>query len=211
VTKPSAANFFNMVETGIVQTRISDTVNRKPLYAHGAEGSNTTIGPAYFPSWFSDVPGVNVSADYFLEFVESTTTPGLWVFDRAPFLPIDDGFGCPVMPQTPCMLGNSRNYSTHNYALTYEFHSRFVYKTGMSFLFSGDDDVWVFVNGSLAVDLGGIHQRSESRLNLDASSGLVVGEQYDLDFFWAERHVTQSNFHIEASLDLINCAIPVPR
>jgi fibro-slime domain-containing protein len=211
VTKPSALNFFNMVETGIVQARISDAVNRKPLYAHGAEGSNTTIGAAYFPSWFRDVPGVNVTRDYYLEFVESTTTPGIWVFDRAPFLPIDDGPGCPFMPQTPCLLGNSRNYPTHNYALTLEFHTRFVYRAGASFLFAGDDDVWVFVNGSLAVDLGGIHQRTEARLNLDSISGLVVGQEYNLDFFWAERHVTQSNFRIETTLDLINCSIDVPR
>jgi fibro-slime domain-containing protein len=210
VTKPSAINFFNMVETGIVQTRL-DTVDRKPVYAHGVEGSNTTIGPAYFPSWFSDVPGVNVSRDYYLEFVESQTMPGIWVFDKAPFLPIDDGPACPFMPQTPCLMGNSRNYPTHNYALSYEFHTRFVYKTGLSFLFSGDDDVWVFVNGSLAIDLGGIHQRSEARLNLDAIAGLVVGEEYPLDFFWAERHVTQSNFRVETTLDLINCAVDVPR
>jgi hypothetical protein len=32
-----------------------------------------------------------------------------------------------------------------------------------------------------------------------------------LDFFWAERHVTASNFHIETSLDFINCGVDVPR
>jgi fibro-slime domain-containing protein len=209
-TKPTAINFFNEVEAGIVQSQI-DLVTRKPLYAGGPNGTNTTIGPAYFPSWFLDTPGVNVSADYSLQFTESTTMPGIYVFDRAPFLPIDDGPNCPFMPQTPCMLGNSRNYATHNFALTFEFHTKFVYESGMSFLFSGDDDVWVFVNGALVVDLGGIHQRTEARLNLGESSGLVDGEEYLLDFFWAERHVTQSNFHIETSLDLINCAVDVQR
>jgi len=210
LTKPSALNFFNMVETGIVQTRL-DGATRKPVYAGGANGTNTTMGPAYFPSWFTDTPGVNVSADYDLDFVESPPASGVWVFDRAPFLPIDDGPACPFMPQTPCLLGNSRNYPTHNFALTYEFHTRFVYRPGMSFLFAGDDDVWVFVNGSLAIDLGGIHQRTEARLDLGAISGLVVGQEYVLDFFWAERHVTQSNFRIETTLDFINCAIDVPR
>jgi fibro-slime domain-containing protein len=212
VTKPTAVNFFNMVERGIVQPRISDEVNRKPVYAGPATGTNTTIGQAYFPSWFQDTPGANVSIDYTLTFIESTTTPGLYVFDKAPFLPVDDGPNCPVMPQTPCLLGNSRNYNTHNYALTFEFHTKFVYKTGMSFLFSGDDDVWVFVNGALAIDLGGIHQKEGATLNLDsANPPLVVGQEYILDFFWAERHVTQSNFHIETSLDFINCSIDVPK
>jgi fibro-slime domain-containing protein len=211
LTKPTAINFFNMVETGIVQPRI-DEATRKPLYAGGAGGTNTTMGPAYFPSWFKDEPSINMSIDYVLPFVESPMGSGLYVFDKSPFLPVDDGANCPVMPQTPCLMGNSRNYPTHNYALTLEFHTKFVYKPGLSFLFSGDDDVWVFVNGALAIDLGGIHQRTEARLNLDAAQPpLEVGKEYILDFFWADRHVTASNFHVETSLDFINCSIDVPK
>lgn len=211
VTKPTAINFFNMIERGIVQPRISDEINRKPVYAGGPAGTNTTIGPNYFPSWFQNEPAANVTVDYYLDFIESTTTPGIWVYDKSPFLPIDDGPNCPFDPKTPCLLGNSRNYATHNYALTLEFHTQFQYKTGMSFLFSGDDDVWVFVNGSLALDLGGIHQKESATLNLDtANPPLVVGQTYILDFFWAERHVTQSNFHVETTLDFINCSVDVP-
>jgi fibro-slime domain-containing protein len=211
VTKPTAINFFNMIETGIVKPDI-DEATRKPIYNGGAAGTNTTIGPQYFPSWFQDTPGANVSIDYVLQFTEDTTRPGLYVYDKIPFLPVDDGMNCPVMPQTPCLLGNSRNYPTHNYALTFEFHTRFVYKPGLSFLFSGDDDVWVFVNGKLAIDLGGIHQRTEARLNLDSAvPPLVMGQEYILDFFWADRHVTQANFHVETSLDFINCSIDVPK
>jgi len=211
LTKPTAINFFNMVERGIVQPRI-DEATRKPLYAGGAGGTNTTMGPAYFTSWFTDTPTVNMTLDYVLPFVEEVVGSGIYVFDRAPFLPIDDGPNCPVMPQTPCLMGNSRNYPTHNYSLTLEFHTKFVYKPGLSFRFSGDDDVWVFVNGALAIDLGGIHQRTEATLNLDsAQPPLEVGKEYILDFFWADRHVTQANFRVETSLDFINCSIDVPR
>jgi fibro-slime domain-containing protein len=208
--KPSAVNFFNQVETGIVQRTISDEVNRKPVYAGPMTGTNTTQGQAYFPSWFTDTMGVNKSIDYYLEFVESAPNSNLYVFDRSPFLPVDDGMTCPVQPQTPCLLGNSTNYATHNYALTLEFHTKFRYAPGMRFVFAGDDDVWVFVNGQLAIDLGGIHQRTEATLNLDGA-GLTVGGEYILDFFWAERHVTQSNFRVETSLDFINCSIDVPK
>jgi fibro-slime domain-containing protein len=210
-TKPSAINFYNMVERGIVQPRI-DEATRKPLYAGGAGGTNTTMGPTYFPSWFSDTPTINMTIDYVLPFVEEVAGSGIYVFDRAPFLPIDDGATCPVTPQSPCLMGNSRNYMTHNYSLTLEFHTKFVYKPGLSFRFSGDDDVWVFVNGALAIDLGGIHQRTEATLNLDsAQPPLEVGKEYILDFFWADRHVTQANFRVETSLDFINCSIDVPK
>ena len=162
-------NFFNMVETGIVQPRI-DEATRKPMYAGGPAGHEHDDGAALLPELVHRTcPASNMTIDYVLPFVETPPGSGIYVFDKAPFLPVDDGANCPVMPQTPCLLGNSRNYPTHNYALTLEFHTKFVYKPGISFLFSGDDDVWVFVNGSLAIDLGGIHQRTEARLNLDSA------------------------------------------
>ena len=70
---------------------------------------------------------------------------------------------------------------------------------GMAVEFVGDDDVWVFVNEMLVIDLGGIHGATEQYVDLNRL-GLEDGETYTLDFFFAERHRTQSNFRFQTNL-----------
>ena len=57
--------------------------------------------------------------------------------------------------------------------------------------FTGDDDIWVFVNGRLAVDVGGVHQAVDGSVTLDpataAALGLQDGRVYRIDVFHAER------------------------
>ena len=88
----------------------------------------------------------------------------------------------------------------HNYGFAMELHSDFVCQPGLTFDFVGDDDVWVFIDGSLVLDIGGIHPREAGSFNVDDISGLETGKEYSLDLFYAERHTTSSTILITTNL-----------
>jgi fibro-slime domain-containing protein len=79
-------------------------------------------------------------------------------------------------------------------------HTKFKYQKGLSFSFRGDDDVWAFINGKLAMDLGGTHYYMDGFINLDTVAGLVDGETYTFDLYYAERHSTGSHIRITSNV-----------
>ena len=107
----------------------------------------------------------------------------------------------------PALIGKGR-FKLGNNDLRVLF-GEFVYDphANQVFRFEGDDDVWVFINGELVIDLGGVHPSKEQFIDLDRLD-LEAGETYRLDFFFAERHRTQSNFRIVTTLQLTNLDPP---
>lgn len=164
-----------------------------PVYASSGSTS-TTHGAAAYYDWYHNVAGVNLSTSYAITLNETSPGSGVYSYNNPNFFPIDGQLG-----------GNEG--SGHNYSFTYQIHTTFTYEAGQTFNFAGDDDVWVYINDKLALDLGGVHGTESANINLDLL-GLTAGNTYDFDFFFAERHTVGSDMLIQTSIPLITTTAP---
>jgi fibro-slime domain-containing protein len=114
----------------------------------------------------------------------------------------------------------------HNFSFTSEVRYWFLYDKAKSYTldFVGDDDVWVFINRKLAVDLGGIHTPVDGSITIGATGngattvtptypispppaatqstanlGLVSGQVYEIAVFQAERQTDGSSYKLTLS------------
>jgi fibro-slime domain-containing protein len=153
-----------------------------------------------FDQWYRTVEGINLEFQKTLELVDQGG--GRYAFDSTSFFPLDSAEGFGVAPTPDHHLGE-------NFLFTTEIHVRFQYEAGQVFTFRGDDDLWIFVNGRLAMDLGSMHAAEEGTIDFDAQAGdlgISVGRSYPMDIFHAERHSLESNFRLETN---ISCFEPV--
>ncbi len=169
---------------GVIGSLLDD--NKKPVYA-GQLGNPSTHGQIAFDQWYRDTTYVNKPKSDVLTF-DWDANKKVYFFKNSSFFPIDGE-----------LFGNESN--PHNYHFTLELHNKFAYKPGQIFKFKGDDDLWVFIDNKLVIDLGGRHSALDGEINLDdIIPKLTEGNVYNFDLFFAERHTSQSNFLAETNI-----------
>lgn len=142
---------------------------------------------------------------------------------------------CVNQTDTPCFTPFGNNSDENRYSFGMNLGADFympkdgkVNNQDMEFAFTGDDDVWVFIDGVLVLDLGGIHQALSGKINFRsgditydktqshgerpaatiADAFSKAGEQWDstayekhhLSFFYLERGDGGSNCKIRFNL-----------
>ena len=167
-------------------------MDKKPVYAKADNTSSTTSTKVNFARWYNDDAAYNRTVVDKLTFNKSGTS---YVYQNPNFFPLDGrGWSSDNTELTAGRPGK------HNFSFTSELRYWFEYRGGEVLNFTGDDDVWVYVNGMLAVDLGGVHGASNGSVTLTATAGanakygLQVGKIYEVVVFQAERHTSASSY-----------------
>lgn len=134
--------------------------------------------------------------------------------DTTGFYPIDGlGYEQSGLLSKTSAINNGNN----NGSFTLRGESQFVYEHDkeLYFTFTGDDDVYMYINGKLALDLGGAHGRNTKTVNLNDLNakeyGLVEGQVATFTFFYMERCSDASTFGIETNMELVKRGISVQK
>ena len=138
-----------------------------------------------FDEWYRDMLGVNLAMEHTI-----TLTLNGTVYEY-----LDDGFH----PVDGYLFGNEGD--DHNNYFTYAISAEFVYErcTGQFLEFVGTDDTWLFIDGELVMDLGGVQPDSQQYVDLDRL-GLKDGDVYEAHFFHAQRQPLKAVFQLRTNI-----------
>ncbi|HUI93834.1 MAG TPA: discoidin domain-containing protein [Chitinivibrionales bacterium] len=148
----------------------------------------------------NDTAFKNAIVDTFLVFNLSDPTTGTYSYGNGAFFLLDNkGFGKEWSTENTG-VGDSTYISQHNYSFTMSMDTTFIMVPGLKFCFTGDDDIWLYLNNRLEMDLGGPHQAASDTVLVDTVAGLTNYQKYNFDFFYCERHSVNSDIYITTNM-----------
>ena len=128
----------------------------------------------------------------------------------------DDGVSSTASADVAADTYQNRNF---NYVLQSSGVFTYDENEGLFFDFEGDDDVYLFINGQLVLDIGGAHSITKVSMNLndyvfdarnrvangtatarDRALALEDGKEYTFDFYYMERHGYGANMRIATNI-----------
>lgn len=167
---------------------------------------------------FNDVEGLNLRKEDQISLRKNQN--GVYAYYDSAYFPLDNQlFG---NTYDWCKNSNDSDYPCdHNYHFTLESHTKFYYdgESELYFEFLGDDDVWVYVNNQLVIDIGGVHGELPQKFVIREGGEIyrtgIQGQEsdeslvaeipgagwYDFDFYFMERHINQSNLKITTNME----------
>ncbi len=153
-----------------------------------------------FAMWFSDDHPAESQMEIALDLVRDAERER-WVFDNRtdPAFRNEGGF----FPINGRLLGDSSG-ADRNHHFTFETHAEFTHDrdTGGRIEVRSADDCWVFIDGRLVIDLGGVHSPARQSVEFNRLHWLEDGQTYRVDFFFADRHRAQASLRIETDVEL---------